>query len=255
MAEEEKSRRSASDILDQVKHTAEEELDRSSRHLGFSGLAGGLGMGFTPLGIAAVAAYLPKTTSSELISMLMYPLGFIAVIIGRTQLFTENTLHPVAYVLAERKRVGDALRLWIVVWGTNVLGTLCFAALAVKTGALKDDYTHTIIQLGSRAVEGGWWHLFWGGVIAGWLIAFTAWMVAAERSIMGQIASIYLLTLTMGLLHVPHCMAGSGEIFAAVLAGSVGLGHYWYWMSAATLGNIAGGVVIVALLNWAQAHE
>jgi formate-nitrite transporter family protein len=125
----------------------------------------------------------------------------------------------------------------------------------IKTGALKDDYTHTIVKLGSRAVEGGWWHLFWGAVIAGWLIAFTAWMVAAGRSTMGQIASIYLLTLTIGLLHVPHSIAGSGEILSAVLARSVSFGHYWYWMSAATLGNIAGGVIIVALLNWAQAHE
>ena len=36
---------------------------------------------------------------------MFYPIGFIVVILGRAQLFTENTLYPVALVLAEKKRV------------------------------------------------------------------------------------------------------------------------------------------------------
>jgi formate-nitrite transporter family protein len=252
---DEKSRRSATDILDQVKTTAEEELDRGTLHLMVSGLAGGMGMGFTPMGVAALSAYLPKAHWSEAVATLLYPLGFIAVIIGRTQLFTENTLHPVAYVLSERKRLGDTMRLWIAVWVSNVIGAFAFAFLAIRTGALKPEFTNEITRLGTEAVEGSFGQLFLGAVIAGWLIAFTAWMVAAGRSTSGQILSIYFLTLLMGLLQIPHSIAGSGEILGAVLAGSVSFGHYWYWMAAATSGNVVGGVLIVTVLNWAQAHE
>ena len=59
---------------------------------------------------------------------MFYPLGFIVVIIGRSQLFTENTLYPVALVLAEKKEFWNTMRLWAVVLPSNVAGALAFPA-------------------------------------------------------------------------------------------------------------------------------
>jgi formate-nitrite transporter family protein len=254
-SQQDTTRRSAADILEVVKDTAVEELDRSSSKLAFSGIAGGLAMGLTPMAVGVVRTYLPADKVGELISGLLYPLGFITVIVGRQQLFTENTPHPVAYFLSTHTRLGDGARLWVTVWVGNVIGAFLFALLAMRTGALSDAFSAAIAKLGTTAVEGSFAHLFWGAVISGWMVALAAWIVEASHWTSGQMIAIWTLTFPIGLLKIPHSIAGSAEILSAVLAGSVSLGHYGYWMAAATLGNAVGGVVIVSVLNWAQAEK
>jgi len=89
---EETTRRSAQEIFEKVAESAHDELSRSSRALAFSGVAGGMGMGLTGLSVAVVQAALGPGSWQEFVSLLFYPMGFVAVIIGRAQLFTENTL-------------------------------------------------------------------------------------------------------------------------------------------------------------------
>jgi formate-nitrite transporter family protein len=249
------TRRSAADILEVVKATAVEELDRPSSNLAFSGVAGGLAMGLSALAVGAMKTYVPAGKTGELLASLLYPLGFIVVIVGRQQLFTENTLHPVAYFLSTRTRLRDAARLWIVVWFANVIGTLLFSVLIMRTGAIGGEFTQQLASLGEAAVGGSFAHLFWGAVISGWLVALSAWIVEASHWTTGQILAIWMLTFPIALLKIPHSIAGSAEILSAVIGGPVPIAHYAYWMAAVTLGNSAGGVVIVALLNWAQAEH
>jgi len=245
-------RRTAREIFQRVEDNAHEELRRSPHALAFSGFAGGLSMGLTGLGVASVLAALPNVPAREFLANLVYPLGFIAVIIGRAQLFTENTLYPVALVLSERRHFIDTLRLWSLVFAFNVLGAIGFAALAILTGALPTDIYKELVQLGTAAVQGGLTHIFWSGVIGGWIIALVAWMVTASHWTIGQIAVIWLMTFVVGIGHFAHCIASSGEIMSAVFAGQVSFLHYLHWLSFATAGNITGGVLIVTLLNFGQ---
>src|ERR1700756_4207133 len=121
------SRLTANEIFEQVESNAHDEVRRTPHALAFSGLAGGITMGLTGLAVASAQAAL-QGSAREFVPYLFYPLGFIAVIIGRAQLFTENTLYPIALILSERKHVLDTLRLWSVVFVTNVLGATTFAA-------------------------------------------------------------------------------------------------------------------------------
>ena len=98
------SRRSVHEIFEGVSRNAREELNRSSRALAFSGLAGGVTMGLTGLAVAIVQALLGAGQPGEFISYLFYPVGFIAVIIGRAQLFTENTLTPILPLLRKKPK-------------------------------------------------------------------------------------------------------------------------------------------------------
>src|SRR6185437_748833 len=225
---------------------------RSAHALAFSGFAGGLSMGLTGLGVAAAMAALGNTPGSGFIAYLIYPIGFISVIIGRAQLFTENTLYPVALILSERRHVLDTARLWSVVFVCNVLGAIAFSALAIRTGALRDDVASRLIQLGTAAVQGTYSHIFWSGVIGGWIIALVAWLVTASHWTIGQVAVIWLLTFIVGLGHFAHCIASTGEIMSAVIAGVVPFSHYLQWLGLATAGNICGGVTIVTVLNFGQ---
>ena len=86
------TRRSAHEILEQVIENGHEELNRSTHALAFSGIAGGMTMGLTGLSVAIAQSTLGPGQWQDFVAHLLYPLGFIAVIIGRAQLFTENTL-------------------------------------------------------------------------------------------------------------------------------------------------------------------
>jgi len=249
---EQSLRRTAREIFEKVEDNAHDELRRSTHALAFSGLAGGFSMGLTGLGVATATAALGDVPGREFIAHMLYPLGFIAVIIGRAQLFTENTLYPVALVLSERRHVVDTARLWIVVFICNVLGAMGFAALAIRSSALTEPTNRVLVQLGTSAAQGTASHLFWSGVIGGWLIALVAWMVTASHWTIGQIAVIWLVTFVVGIGHFAHCIASTGEIMSAVFAGAVPFSRFLQWLALATAGNICGGVTIVTLLNFGQ---
>jgi formate/nitrite transporter FocA (FNT family) len=246
------SRRTAHEIFDRAAANGHAELRRSSRALAFSGLAGGVTMGLTGLSMALVRGTLGPGPASEMISTLFYPVGFIAVIIGRAQLFTENTLFPVVLILRERRYFFDTARLWAVVFLFNIVGAGVFATLAVRTSALAPEFRHELIQLGAQMAAHPASYIFWTGVIGGWLIALVAWMVTASHWTVGQILVIWLLTFVVGLGKFAHCIASTGEILSAVLAGALPATEYVRWIIPATLGNIAGGVTMVSVLNYGQ---
>jgi formate/nitrite transporter FocA (FNT family) len=245
-------RPTATDIYEQVSRNARHELDRSVIGLLISGLAGGITMGLTALSTSIVIALLGPTPAARFIAGLLYPIGFIAVILGRAQLFTENTLYPVALMLAERRHGWKTLRLWAIVLPSNVLGAFFFALLAVRTGALRPEFVAAMTHMGVEAAGVTTSHVFWSGVIGGWIIALVAWLVSGSHSITGSVMLIWLLTFVVGLGGFAHCIATSGEILAAILDHQLALSRYFAWLAPATLGNICGGVLMVTLLEYGQ---
>jgi formate/nitrite transporter FocA (FNT family) len=89
-------------------------------------------------------------------------------------------------------------------------------------------------------------------VIGGWIIALMAWTVTASHWTIGQIAVTWMLTAVVGLGRFAHCIATSGEILSAVFTSQVAIAAYAHWLLFATLGNVAGGVTFVTLLNFGQ---
>lgn len=249
---EDSSRRSAHEIFEHVTQSGRDELSRPTIALIFSGFAGGIGMGLTGLGVALMISYLGDSPTAQLISFAFYPVGFIVVIIGRAQLFTENTLYPVVLILDERRHVLNTLRLWAAVFVSNVAGAIFVGWLLMKTGALSPNFADALAGLGLHAAEGHFTLIFAKGVIGGWLIALVAWLVTASHWTIGQVAIIWLLTFIVGAGHFSHCIASSAEIMAAVLSGHLHYANYFQWLLPATLGNIVGGVAIVSLLNYGQ---
>jgi formate/nitrite transporter FocA (FNT family) len=248
---DESSRPTAHEILEQVLASARDELKRSSLALGISGVAAGISMGLSGLGVALLSA---KFGKESLVPFLLYPLGFIVVIIARNQLFTENTLYPVALALDERRfsTVLNTLRLWIFVFIGNVIGAGIFGVLMARITTLKPEALRELAALGTQNAQHPWTHLFSAAIIGGWLIALVAWVVSASHYTSGHILMTWLITFVVGAGHFPHCIAGSAEVLTAVAAGSIPLSQYLYWLAPVTLGNILGGVFIVTLLNFGQ---
>lgn len=245
-------RPSAEEIYRHVLHNAKDELKRSAMSLAISGFAGGTFMGLSALGTALALSILGTGPIASFCAKMFYPLGFIVVVIGRAQLFTENTLYPVALVFAEKKHFWKTLRLWGTVLPTNMLGAFAFACLASYTAALNPGVKAALVQLGMDAIHASPAAIFWSGVMGGWIIAMMAWLVSASHSITGSVALIWILTFVVGLGGFAHCIATSGEVLAAVLTHHTRLLNYFGWFLPAVSGNICGGIGMVTVLEYGQ---
>lgn len=250
-------RPSAEEIYQQVASNARQELGRSTVSLVISGFAGGIFMGLSALGTAIALAMLNPAGSEasgsvQFIAKMFYPLGFIVVILGRSQLFTENTLYPVALVLSEKRHFWNTMRLWAAVLPSNVLGAFAFACLVSLTHALKPEFVQSLAHLGLRAAHNTPAAVFWSGVMGGWIIALAAWLVSGSHSITGSVMIIWMLTFVVGLGDFAHCIAASGEILVAVLTHQAAWAAYPAWFFPAVAGNICGGVGMVTILEYGQ---
>ena len=221
------------------------------------GSLGGIFMGLSALGNAiAVAMLTPAggapTNAALFVGKMFYPLGFIVVILGRSQLFTENTLYPVALVLAEKNHFWNTMRLWAVVLSFNVLGAFAFAALATRAHALPGPSMQALAQLGLEAAHHPAATIFWSGVMGGWIIATVAWLVSGSHSITGSVMIIWMLAFVVGLGNFAHSIAAAGEVFSPILMGIAPWSAFPHWFLPAVLGNICGGVGMVTLLEYGQ---
>ena len=248
---EQSSRPTAELIFERVQEDARDELEREPRDLSLSALLAGFTIGATPLVYALTLANV-HGDGRYLIAALLYPVGFIAVILGRSQLFTENTLYPVMVAIGDRSAIRPTARLWGIVYTFNLVGCALFALLAVKTDALPDPAAHELRLLGAKAADYGFGRTFFGAIVAGWLLALVAWLVEAAETAIGQFFAIWIVTLLIALGDFSHCVATTVEVSAALFGGAAGLGESFGWLGLATLGNVVGGVLIVTVLNYGQ---
>lgn len=254
--QEESSRPHALDIYERVCEDTAEELGRPEGSLFFSGLFAGLAIGLAPLAVAMVTASLGEDVrSTAFIASLFYPIGYIAVIVGRSQFFTENTLYPVMLSLRHKEYFGQTARLWLIVLTMNLVGALIFAALAVWTDALTDPVQSQLVSNGVSYTEGSFIDTFWSGVVTGFLLALVAWLVEGSDTVTGRVAVIWVLTFLVSLGSFDHCIATTVTAFSALIDGALGLGELLGWFVPVLLGNVIGGVAIVAAINYGQVRE
>ena len=242
--------KSAGEILETVVEEGREELERASVGLAVSGFAAGLNISFGVVALAAVAA---MTGGVGLTAMLFYPVGFIIVILGQSQLFTENTITPVAVVLTRLNNIPNMLRLWAVVFLFNVLGSIVFGAAIAYGDMLQPTTFDIIIEEATGKLDYGFWITALKAVLGGWLVALMAWMVAASRDTISQVFFVYMLAFLVPAGGLTHCIAGSSEFTIGIFAGEIPFLEYLGgFLIPTTLGNIVGGVFLVTLLNYGQ---
>lgn len=235
-----------------IREQGEHELKRRGGALFWSALAAGLSMGLSFAAVSWVSAGLPDAPWRHLVATLGYTSGFVAVVLGRQQLFTENTLTAVLPVLTERsgKAFAALLRLWAFVLAGNIVGTWLFAALLSLPGVFDATVTGAYAAHAAETMKHPFWPTFIKAIFAGWIIALMVWVLPSSRS--ARFWVIIFMTWLIGAGRLSHIIAGSTEAAYAVLMGHRNLGEYFGLFFAPTLlGNVLGGVSLVALLNHA----
>ena len=249
-------RASAEVIHDVIKSEGESELARPVSSLVWSGLAAGLSMGFSLAVEGILHAHLPETDWRPLVANWGYTVGFLIVVLGRQQLFTENTLTVVLPVLHHRtpQAFKVMLRLWSVVLVANLVGTLVFAGVAAHTDVFAPEVRQSFGELGKHAAEAGFWLTLLRAIFAGWLIALMVWLLPEA----GPASPLVLMIITyvIGAAGFAHVIAGSSEVGFAAFVGLVSWSDYLVvFLLPALIGNIIGGVLLVAVLNHGQVRN
>ncbi len=240
-------------IHEVVLRQGESELERPTKALLWSGLAAGLSMGFSLVAEGLLRSMLPDAPWRPLIAKFGYSLGFLIVIVGKQQLFTENTLTPILPLMRHKdaRTLRNVARLWTAVFVANVVGAHIVAWLLAATPAVAHPVQHAFLELGREAMAAPFGEKVLHGIFAGWLIALLVWILGAAKS--EGTAIIIILTYIVGLGKFTHVIAGSIEALFLVWAGQIG----WWdafggYTIPALIGNTIGGVSLVAAVNHAQ---
>ena len=242
-------------ILDSILDSALHEMNRERSGLLLSGLSAGLDIGFGPLLMAVVLTLSPGgygDLGTELLLASVYSVGFVFVILGRSELFTEHTMLAVIPVMDGQASLGQLGRLWGLVYAGNLLGGLCFTLLAVLLTpglGVVEAAAFEAIALKLVTHDLGW--LFVGGVFAGWLMGLLAWLITAAQETTGRLLLVVIVTATIGMLHLPHSIAGNVEVlFGLFSSPAITVADYLAFLSLATVGNAVGGGIFVAALKY-----
>lgn len=248
---EERTALRAAVVHEAIRLEGDAELKRPLSALTWSSLAAGLSMGLSMLSKGLLQMYLPDVSWRPILSNFGYTIGFLVVVLGRQQLFTENTVTVIIPLLAHRdsSTLWKVIRLWVIVLAGNVVGALGFAIIASHSGIFPPQLLAAFSVLGKGEIAGSFGRIFMKAVFAGWLIAAMVWMLPANES---GIAIVIIMTYIVGLGHFQHVIVGSTEVLFLIVSGHLFWSGYFSYFVPTLLGNIFGGVLLVALFNHAQ---
>jgi formate/nitrite transporter FocA (FNT family) len=235
-----------------VQQEGEDELERSNSALAWSGLAAGLSMGFSLMTEGLLRSRFPETPWRPLIAKFGYSVGFLVVILGRQQLFTENTLTVILPLLRKRdlRTFGNVVRLWSIVLAANLVGGFLIAWVLGHTNAVNPNVRQAMKELGLLSMNHDFLTLMVRGIFAGWLIALMVWLLPFAET--ARVGVIIIITYVVGIGEFSHIVAGSVDAFYLVGTGVKTFGQYFAYMVPILIGNIIGGSSIVATIAHAE---
>ena len=240
-------------IYRSVRHDGEHALGMRSIDLLWSGLAAGMSMTFSLIAEGLLRAHLPEAAWTPLVTKFGYAAGFLIVVLGRQQLFTEQTITAILPLLARRPggTLANVLRLWTVVLLANLVGTAIVAATIAWTTVFPPEIHAAFSHIGHAAMAHDFGTTFVRGIFAGYLIAVMVWLLPGAEA--ARLWIVLLLAYVVGLGAFSHIIAGSAECLYVVFTGQRTFVDYLAgFFVPALAGNATGGVVFVAWLAHLQ---
>lgn len=249
-------RHRAAVVYEIIRLQGETELRRPASALWWSGVAAGISIGLSFLTEAALAAHLPASDWTPMVAKLGYAVGFLIVILGHQQLFTENVLTAVLPVISRRRFswLLRMLRLWTIVLAANIVGCAIFALFFAWLPVLGPDVKIAMGHIVEHVMANTPFEMFVKGIGAGWIIAALVWILSSSEG--AEFLIITLLTYLIALFGFTHIVAGSAEAIYGYLTGMITVEKAALGFFLPTLaGNVFGGTVLFSVLSYAQVRE
>lgn len=243
-------------IHEVIRRHGDEEMERPGLSLFWSGIAGGVAISASIIGQSLLLEHLPDATWAPAVSSIGYTLGFLIVILGRLQLFTESTLSAVIPVATHPSiaNLGRLLRFWTLVLGANLTGTLIIAFLSDHGVITSPAHREAMLVLSRHLLSHDWIETLKLGIPAGFLIAAVPWALPSARGQEFWVVLVFTYFISLG--GFTHVVAGSGEAWLLASAGETSFTHAAFGIILpALIGNMIGGTCLFAVLAHAQVRQ
>lgn len=249
------ARAAAPTVYEVIARDGLEEMERPLASLWWSGVAAGFGISTSLFIMAALRVSLDGSAGAATLEKFGYCFGFLLVILGRLQLFTENTITPILPLLANRSR--DAFycvaRLWGIVFVANLSGTFLSAALPQLFPVASGELMAAVLDISMHFAHKSPIEVLFSAIPAGFLVAALVWMLPSSKGF--EVWIIILMTFAIAVGDTSHVIVGSTELFTALIAGKAGASQVLVHLACAAIGNIIGGTGLFAVLAYAQVSE
>ena len=234
-------------------------LKRSWLEMFMSGLIAGMNVTFGIIASSYVAGAtepLVGGPTSKIFGALFFPIGFMFLLIGKSELFTENFLLPVTTVLAKKTKINKLFKLWGLTLAGNMGGIFLFAiVIASSLGLLLPvfviDHIHTVAH---SYMSRSPYIMVLSGIFAGWLITLMTWLLIASSGTLARIIIIWTVGFMIYIGSFSHIVVASSEILISINSGS-GM-SYIPWLAEfvplTILGNMIGGLFFVTIFQYLQ---
>jgi formate/nitrite transporter FocA (FNT family) len=238
-----------------IAEQGKDELARPLSSLAWSGIAAGIAISFSLFCEGYLQLHLPDSDGAYLIKNLGYTIGFLIVILGHFQLFTENTITVILPLLEElcANTIRETARLWSIVLGANFIGTFAVAVFTVTLPFFDQNFLQVLIDISIHATHKDPLVTLFQAIPAGFLIAALVWMLPSSSG--SEFWLIITITYVIAIGDFAHVIAGSIEVFILLLTGESSLLQGMSYLVMACVGNIIGGTGLFAFMAYAQVRE
>jgi len=250
-----KSKKSHGEILKEQICEGQETYNKKPSSIFISSLTAGLEIGFSYLLICALFYFFQdnyeEKTLFKLIA-LVYPIGFILVVLGQSILFTEQTSLLTLPVLNKKRTVGSLFKIWGLVISGNLIGGFLISLVLIWVGPKLEIFELTTIEkIAVHVTKPNSFIILVSAILAGWLMGLLSWLMSSSTENISRILIIFIITATMSFTGLHHSIIGNVEVFSGLITSpKIGILEYAKFQFFALLGNAIGGAVFVALLKY-----
>lgn len=256
MSDQDKPKEHDEIVEDQIR-VGFRDYERSDLGLSLSAFTAGLEIGFSVMLMGVLHAMFTGKVDPDVLHLIIsigYPLGFIFVIIGRSELFTEQTALAMLPVLNGKVSIGQLVRLWGFVMLGNLIGGILFSFfitwIGTESGHIpKESFEH----IAKSMIEPSWQITLGSAILAGWMMGLLGWLITSVKESISHIVIVIFITLIIGVGGLHHCIVGNVEVFAGLLVSdSISFTDYLEFLIFAIIGNTIGGAFFVSVLKYSQ---
>ena len=250
----------APQIIADASKIGSKRLHRSLPGTAITAFIGGMSVSFGAVAMAWMGASFGggfgDPSPAHVAAALAFPVGFVILLLGKSELFTENFFLPVTGVLEGRGSLGQLGQLWAVALAANLVGGVVFAVLVSRDGVLDATPAAWLVAVAEHKVGYPLVTAFIKAIFAGWVMTMMTWLLIAADALGARLFVIWLIGTLIVLAQFNHVVISAAEIFIAMFLGApIGVGD-WFGGNflPALAGNLLGGVVFVTLLHYVQAQ-
>ncbi len=234
-------------------------LHRPWLEMFMSGVIGAIHVTFGAVAMAAAAGAVGLRGHhgvAVLVGAIFFPIGFILLKLSQSELFTENFLIPVIPVFDRKEHPGLLAKLWSLTLVGNLLGAVLFAFMVYLGGKgvlghLPGEY---LVSLTQHKLTRSFGETLMSAVFAGAIITTMTWLVLATKSDVAKLLAIWSCIFVMAVGSFTHVVVSTSEILLGKIYGAQVAFEAWLkkLFIPASLGNLLGGMFLIALLHYLQ---